>query len=217
MRFALISFVLLVLIALPVTSVRANAQMQDQGPVIITPTGGQALQGASTITGSTDLAGFQRYELHFAYQNNPTGTWFLIAESDTPVENGALAQWDTTTISDGDYSLRLTVTLQDGSQQSAIVEGLRVRNYTLIETVTPTPVPPTATMAPATQHPTSTATSTSAPSSTPPEYTATPLPPNPAALSKEQALLSLGKGALGGLAAFVILGLYQALRALLHK
>ncbi len=88
-------------------------------------------------------SGFSSAELLFSYADNPTGTWFLIQSiSELPVD-GPLAQWDTTTISDGSYTLRLVIRLADGSEIEQSVAGLRVRNYTPIETETPTPSTPT--------------------------------------------------------------------------
>jgi len=48
-----------------------------------------------------------------------------------------LAVWDTTMIADGDYRLRVMVTLNDGSPVETIVSNLRVRNYTPLETSLP--------------------------------------------------------------------------------
>ena len=38
-----------------------------------------------------------------------TDTWATIAANRTPVDNGPLGQWDTTTLAPGDYQLRLVV------------------------------------------------------------------------------------------------------------
>jgi hypothetical protein len=136
-----------------------------------------------------------------------TDTWFLIYDSDEAVSDGELTQWDTSTITDGEYKLRLVVTLQDGSQITTDINNLRVRNYTPIETSTSEP---TATRAPGdTPAPTITPT----PTTTPIPPTATPLPPNPAIISSHDILLSLGKGALVTIGFFAILGLYQLIRS----
>jgi hypothetical protein len=136
-----------------------------------------------------------------------TDTWFLIYESDEAITDGEMTQWDTSTITDGEYKLRLVVTLQDGSQLTNDINNLRVRNYTPIETNTPEP---NATRAPGdTPIPTITPTSTITP--LPP--TATPLPPNPAIISSQEILLSLGKGALLTVSFFALLGLYQLIRS----
>lgn len=172
------------------------------------PLPGQALQGTIVIRGSTEVQGFQSARLEFAYSENPTNTWFLIQEFSGPAA-GELAQWDTSTITDGTYDLRLSVTLADGKQVKAVISGLRVRNYTLIETDTPTPELPTATQVPGdTPVPTITPT----PTVTPIPPTPTPLPPNPAQLSRRDITGSMGKGALGILGIFALIGLYTSIR-----
>lgn len=184
------------------------------GAAITSPAGGQALQGVVSIQGNTAVDGFQAAELSFSYSNNPTQTWFLILQSDTPVANGLLAQWDTTVISDGIYTLRLVVLHTDGSQETIIVAGVRVRNYTTIETDTPAPPTPTATPAPQdTSEPTLSPTPTveQAPTGI---LTATQLPLNPLQVSRLDVAASVGMGAMAGLGILVLLGLYQALRLL---
>jgi hypothetical protein len=174
------------------------------------PLPGQALQGIVVISGTTAVQGFHSARLEFAYSENPTNTWFLIQEFTEPVK-GELAQWDTSTITDGIYDLRLSVTLADGKQSKVILTGLRVRNYTPIETDTPTPELPTATPVPGdTPIPTPTLT----PTATPVPPTPTPLPPNPAQLSRRDITGSMGKGALGILGIFALIGLYTSIRRL---
>ena len=178
---------------------------------ILSPTPGQALQGSVVIQGTTRIAGFKSAELSFAYTNNPTDTWFLITLLDTPVVSGTLGTWDTTTITDGSYDLRLNAIREDGSRVTAVVKGLRVRNYTPIETSTPTPVTPTATLLPG-ELPT--ATPTPLPTITP---TPTALPPNPASLVPRDVAFSLGKGALGVAGIFALMGAYALVRRMVRN
>jgi hypothetical protein len=193
-----------------------NAQLVD--PVIAAPRLGDALQGVVKIAGSSDVPGFVSAEVSFTYADNPTGTWFLIAMSSQPVLNDTLANWDTTVITDGDYILRLRVFLTDGSSREVIVSGLRVRNYTPVETPTPmTPTPeattvptisPTATPSPtleATPIPTITQTATPFP-------TPTALPPNPATLVPTDVSASILFGGLATILTFVIVGIFLWLR-----
>lgn len=175
----------------PVPSVTASAVISLQAP-----SAGQAVQGKLIIQGNTAIAGFARSEITFAYQDDPTDTWFLISQSAAPIQDNVLTEWDTTTISDGTYTLRLTVVLSDGSQVTTSIPGLRVRNYTPIETETPIP---TATPAPGQP---ATATVTPEPPATPIPPTATNPPANPAAFSREQVASNLYAGAL------VMLGLF---------
>ena len=78
-------------------------------PMITSPRPGEALQGVIAVQGSTDVLDFESAELSFAYQDGGEETWFLIANLKNPVEDQRLAEWDTTTIADGTYQLRLRV------------------------------------------------------------------------------------------------------------
>lgn len=175
------------------------------------PQPGQALQGSLSILGAIAGADFVRFELQFSYHGDPTGAWFLIAEAQTLPESEVLAEWDTGSLTDGVYDLRLVVYRQ-GGEQSYLIPAVRVRNYTLVETNTPTPVTPTATTRPGdTPAPTVTATATTTPlpSATP---SLTPLPANPGEIGRADLLRSLGNGALLTAGAFALMGLYALLR-----
>ncbi len=175
-----------------------NAQFGD--PAIVAPRPGDVLQGVVTVTGSSDVNGFVSAEISFTYADDPTGTWFLVAANGQPVFNDTLAAWDTTVITDGDYVLRLRVFLTDGSTRDAVVSGLRVRNYTPVETPTPVPVAPEATALP-------TITPTATPFPTP-----TALPRNPAELAPTDVSVSIFYGGLAAILAFVIVGIALWLR-----
>jgi hypothetical protein len=157
----------------------------------------------------TAVEGFEAAELAFAYANNPSGTWFTIFQGNQPVSGEALMEWDTSQISDGTYTLRLTVKLSNGTEQRVEVAGLRVRNYTAIESDTPTPVTPSATPPP---QDTPAPSATAIPTETPRPPTPTPLAANPATLDKSEVLVSMAKGALAVLGVFALAGLYGALR-----
>jgi len=183
------------LAAVAVRSVAAQGQ-----PVILSPRQGEVLQGTVTITGSSAETGFLSSEVDFAYAGDTTGTWFLVAAASQPVDSNTLATWDTTTITDGNYNLRLRVYLKDGTHLDAIIPDLRVRNYTPVETPTPAP---TAVL------PTLTPTDTLTPTPFP---TPTPLPVNPAVLTRADISTSLVYGGLGAVILIIILGIYFWLR-----
>jgi hypothetical protein len=134
---------------------------------ISSPASGDTLAGVVTVSGTADHPDFLGYDLAFASQADPTGTWFPIGEPvSTPVVAGSLGQWDTLEVNDGVYDLRLRVWLRDGTALSAEVAGLVVRNgriaptpgatattapgstlivaptITLLPAATPTPTPP---------------------------------------------------------------------------
>lgn len=182
---------------------------------IISPKEGQALQGSIPVVVDTTTANFQGVELTFGYMDDPTETWFWIYQGIQPVTGTMLVLWDTSTLTDGDYKLRLQVNYSDGSQRSVIVENLRVRNYTPIETNTP--APPTSTSL----APTNTATAP-VPAAV---QTAAPIPTqapasdraNPLSISRESVLSSAGLGTLTVFGLFALGLLYHAARTLRRK
>jgi len=179
------------------------------GLSITAPQSGQVVQGLTVVTGSVDLLGFSYYELAFAYQDDPTGTWFILQTSSNVVSAGELGVWDTSVLTDGDYNLRLRAWLLDGSMQETIVTALHVRNYTAMPTSTSTP---TETPFPGVIVPTA-LLSTPVPAAVAQAYpTPTPLPVNPASLSVPSIYSALRQGALLSLALFLAFGLLLRLR-----
>jgi hypothetical protein len=85
-----------------------------------------------------DIPGFSSAELAFSYASNPADSWFTIQTFPQPVVNSAIATWDTTTLTDGDYILHLRVFLQDGSSQDVDISDLKIRNDIVLPTETPT-------------------------------------------------------------------------------
>jgi hypothetical protein len=173
--------------------------------IVLSPVPGQALQGNILITAEINLEEYISAELSFSYADDPRDTWFLIHEIKEPINEGLSVEWDTTILTDGEYTLRVIV-ITEQDQYSKVVPGIRVRNYSAIETHTPVP---TSTPAPAdTLMPTATVTSTI----TPVPLTPTPLPPNPAQLNIRDIGLSIGKGVLFALAALTLFGIYVFIR-----
>jgi hypothetical protein len=184
--------------------------LTPQPIVILQPIPGQALQGLVTIVGNLAVPGFISAEVSFTYHNDPRDTWFLIEQLNAIPIGEAITEWDTTILTDGEYDLRVLVDASTGPITIEIL-GLRVRNYSSIETDTPAP---TASPAPQdTPIPTPTETTTE----TPIPSTSTPLPTNPARISDQDVLSSMGRGALLALGFFALLGLYQAIRSWLRR
>jgi hypothetical protein len=196
------------------TPVAPNATATQSAVIeISSPLPGQALQGVVSIVGSNVLDHFKSAELAFGYSSHQD-TWFLIQTIDKPVFNNILAQWDTTTISDGSYRLRLLVTRSDDSQITTIIEGLRLRNYSTIETETPTPVTTgAATLMPK--------PALNAATVTPPlAYTlvpATPLPTNPSQLTFVDVKNNLGKSAVAILGLFALIAIVQLIKGIFWR
>ena len=173
--------------------------------IILSPVPGQALQGNILITAEINLEDYISAELSFSYADDPRDTWFLIHEIKEPSIEGLSVEWDTTILTDGEYTLRVIV-ITEQDQYTKIVPSIRVRNYSAIETHTPVP---TSTPAPAdTLMPTVTLTSTI----TPVPLTPTPLPPNPAQLNIRDIGISIGKGVLFALGVLALFGIYIIIR-----
>ncbi|NPV76806.1 MAG: hypothetical protein HPY59_10590 [Anaerolineae bacterium] len=170
---------------------------------VVSPQPGEVLQGVIPIIGSTVTPGFLSYEVSFTYDREDSKTWFLIQQSNESVQDGNLAVWDTTTITDGDYRLRVQVFLEDGQSEDLIVSGLRVRNYTPIEqqptseSLQPPPLQETDT--------TPAISATMLP-------TPTPLPENPAQITSKGLANSLLTGLALAAVLFLVFGLYLARR-----
>ena len=195
--------------ALPAGTPSIVPELPTVGPVSVSyPIHGQTLTGIANITGAIALESWTSYELAFSDANDATPSWFLFASgtNPVPVPDGPLAAWDTTTLTDSDYNLRLRV-VSPGGSQDVFIYGLRVRNYTVdtpVPTIALTSTPsPVATLAP---------TFTLAPTSTP-YSTPTPMPPNPATLRADEIVFNLGRGALFTALLFGIFGLFLRMRS----
>jgi hypothetical protein len=179
----------------------AVAQVGQPGdPGISEPRPGDVLQGVVNIVGNTGIPGFSSAEVVFSYADDTTSTWFLITTKSEPSTDQPLTTWDTSTITDGTYTLRLRVILTDGTHLDVLVPGLRVRNYTPIETPTPAPTAPQATALP-------TITPTGTPFPTP-----TPLLQNRAIVSTLDVGSSIFYGGMATLLLFISFGLYILIR-----
>jgi hypothetical protein len=178
--------VLLALWALPAAGPAAQAPGFAE---ITRPVSGEAVGGVVTIEGTANHPSFDHFDLAFTYEADPTNTWFpVVDEGRSRVVEGRLAVWDTAGIADGEYMLRLRVWPAEGEPLVAIVHGLRVRNYTSIETATPGPI----VAAPA-----------STPTVHPPTSTPTPLPVVPPTPEPRQQVASAMLA--GGILAVIVL------------
>jgi hypothetical protein len=177
---------------------------QDSPPLAITsPAAEELLRGQVAITGRLDVPVFTTARLEFAYATNPTDTWFLIQTFSQPPADSTLATWDTTSITDGSYLLRLQVTFEDGTLQEVIVP-VQIGNDAL-PTATPEPSPtpePESALLPTPFLLAASPTPTEARRATP-----TALPPNPVSLEQGEVYRSLGRGALVILGLFALAGL----------
>lgn len=205
MRFVRLA-VLLILVTLTLAS-PGFAAAQAGTPAVTAPTPGQVVQGQVAVTGTTDIPNFESAVLDFTYATDPTGTWFSIRKMTDPVDAGVLGTWDTTSISDGDYVLRLQVTFTYGSTQQVTVP-VKVRNYTALPTASPTA---TATQ-PALLVPTPFLVEASATPTPLPLPTPSRLPPNSVEVTAGQVYTGFWRGALGALLLLLLGGILIRLR-----
>ena len=144
--------------------------------LLTAPVEGDTVSGQVNLTGTANDPQFARYELAFAYDPNPTDTWFEIAPpATTPVTTGTLGIWDTTPLTAGTYMLRLRVfSIDSNSPTEVIVRNIQVQN----DAPTPTPSTGAVTAPPIATTPPSTAAVTALPIATaPPSTGAVTAPP----------------------------------------
>lgn len=174
---------------------------------ITSPQSGDTLRGQIQILGSMDVPNFTSAELGFAYASDSGDTWFAIQTFPQPITDSAIAVWDTTSLTDGDYDLRLRVFLADGTFQEAIVTDLKIRNQELpTPTSTDLPLPQfdnNATPTPRIIEPTEIVLS---------YPSATPLPINPASITTNSIYKVFGQSALVVLVLFLLFSLILRLR-----
>ena len=175
---------------------------QDSPLVAITsPAAGEILHGEITIIGSTDIPNFFSAQLDFKYASDDGEGWFPLATLSQSALDSPLYLWNTASITDGDYILRLRVTLADGTFQEATVP-ITIQNDSPITTPTPA-VTFTPESSIGFQVPTPFLLAASPTPTDIPRPTPTPLPPNPASLTQSTILTSLGRGAIVILALFI--------------
>jgi hypothetical protein len=200
------------------TEQEASAQASGQ---ITSPRDRASVRGLVPIEGSATHPQFQKYEIHYGPEPNPSDQWTPIVGSpfSVPVVQGRLGLWDTTTIPDGIYSLRLRVVRQDGNYDEYFVRGILVSNTRPTETPTPKS---TATSSAPTDTPAPTPTiviGVPTVSSPTPRPTSTPLPTVPPTATAEPLNLPFQSvsdaacwGVGGTLAVFVGIGLFFVLK-----
>jgi hypothetical protein len=186
---------------------------QDTPPLAITsPREGEILRGQVTISGTTQVPNFQSARLDFAYAANSAGNWFSLQDFSQPAADSALFVWDTTSVTDGEYILRLQVFLLDGTAQQVTV-ALKIQNDTPLPTPTPVPTAtPEETGELSVQMPTPFLLAASPTPTDVPRPTPTPLPANPVVLSQNEIYASLGRGALVIIGLFAFAGIILRLR-----
>lgn len=183
---------------------------QDLPPVAITaPTPNEALRGQVNVIGSTNDPNFVSAQLDFSYASNETGTWFPLQTLSQPVFDSPLYTWDTTAISDGDYVLRLRVSIADGTVREVTVP-VKIQNDSV--PATPTPEPTSTPESVTVLIPTPFLLAASPTPTEVPRATPTAMPANPVSLNTNNIVVSLGRGALVILGLFALAGLIVRIR-----
>jgi hypothetical protein len=92
--------------------------------IITSPEMGQEVSGTVTLVGTVDIANFGFYK----YEVSPQGaeTWATISAGREIVQNGDVGFWDTTSLTPGDYQLRLLVTDSQGQSYPPCIISVRV-------------------------------------------------------------------------------------------
>jgi hypothetical protein len=190
---------LMLLHALPAWAAPAR---QDRAAAISSPASGTAVSGTVAVSGSALHPEFDRYELYYTVE--PGENWVFIGEPGrSPVNNGFLINWNTGSLPDGSYSLRLRVVRRDGNYDEAFA-----RNVVVANSAPPTPVPTDTPVEPEVQPtlpppveavvtPTPEATATPVTVEQPEVPTATPRP-SPTATPEEEAVAVVDEGDQGG-------------------
>lgn len=107
------------------------------GLYITAPESGDVVEGVIEIRGSVPEEAFSSAEVLYAYEQAEVETWFLITRLDKVVQDDVLATWDTTTITDGEYRIKLVMKTASGNEYHVIVEHLQVSNYSRVQDQTP--------------------------------------------------------------------------------
>ncbi len=195
--------IFLAIVVLTVVSTMAAAPLT--GVEIQTPQAFDVLKGSVEVKGSVTESGFISASLYYAYADTTVETWFLIRSISQPVNDGLLATWDTSSISDGNYKLKLAVLRENGEIQEVVVDHLQVRNYTSAQVVTPTQadaveVLPTATVIPGQ-----------------PALTATAYPDNRASVTVTNIANEIKNGLIVGIFCILAIGIYTLIRGWFYR
>lgn len=117
--------VALTLVTPMANSVSASAEGCVPGEIILTsPEPGQEVSGTVMLVGTVDVDNFGFYKYEVAPQG--TDSWATISAGREIIRNGDVGMWDTSTLTPGDYQLRLEVTDNQGGSYSPCVISVRV-------------------------------------------------------------------------------------------
>lgn len=162
----------------PVLAPQSECSKNDSRPTLSLSVneGDVVTQSTLAITGTANATGdFKSWRLEFGLGGNP-GDWTTLTQSDQPIDNGLMFNWDLSNLPNGTITLHLYMTGKNGFAERFIHFTLQASTPTPSPTLTPFPTP---TDTPAPIIPTDTPTNTPVPTNTPtniPVPTDTPLP-----------------------------------------
>lgn len=196
--------ILLIFVLIPFFKPVFSPESQLDIVRITSPNEGEILQGNIYIEGTVSGSTFQFAEISFQYQDSQSSNWFEIGKIDAPIVDDTIGIWDTSTIADGIYRIKVVAHYENDRVQEAIVNNLDIRNYTALDPsvtdelpaneldesesqVTATPVVPTITVP-------------------------TPMPKNEMVVTKTQFFLTLLQGAIFGVLFLAVIVIFVIIR-----
>lgn len=135
-------FIVLLLVSLAFGAVvTAVPQAQEARPVIAQPAQDAPVRGVVQIVGTAVHPQFQRYELYYAPWPVPSDqSWIFIGDAHFNQQPlGLLGTWDSRSVTDGTYALRVRVVKADGNYLDSDPRRVLVANTRPVETPTPFP------------------------------------------------------------------------------
>jgi hypothetical protein len=102
----------------------------DPRAVITAPGTNQTVSGMVDVVGSATHENFQYYKLEYASGAgvSPDAGFAYLTDARVPVSNGVLASFDSTTLDNGDYTLKLTVVDNTGNFPPPCTVTIRIFN-----------------------------------------------------------------------------------------
>lgn len=92
--------------------------------ILTSPVAGHEVQGTVDLEGTVDIPDFGFYKYEVAQKGSDT--WATISADRKVVRNGVLGHWDTSSLTPGDYQLRLVVTDNKGQALPPCIVPVRV-------------------------------------------------------------------------------------------
>ncbi len=123
---------------LPLAPLDTCVEGTDNPQVFITrPNPGGTVYGVVQVVGTVQLPNFDRYEAQYGIGNNPQGWGWISGPHLSQVRDGLLAEWDTSHLAPGPYTLRITAFSSERGSMEA-----RVQVFVAAPTDTPEPTLP---------------------------------------------------------------------------